>query len=711
MEDNQYTHVIDYSSVDKDLPIIRLNCLIKKEQQDRNQKNMFVISNTADIENLLRVAEYFYNNIFDYNNYLTIFKKNSVPEKQSILMIRHEKVNNATVLAVMEYDNRIIVLRKKEDFFQLRQAFESIRPELMLKKQGSNFLNLGDAIENFIPESKVVVNHIIDEKTEPDENLANSEEIFQEMFNTITTKNPFGADDQELSMLSDQNKGLQDKQQAISQLYEEYDQTMQNLQKKVIQLEKNGDDQSYEKFLNDTDIVFNKENTVLKLENSELKTQVEKSGQQQKVLQSQISEVEMTLESKKNEVLFFKEENENLRMNLDAKLVAYKQKLEDESKLKQEVESEKQISIQEKVFNKALKFQISKLIKEKMELENSSELKNVKERLKSAQATVTKQTNKLHDASDQDQEAQQKIVDLETRVFDLEKLNSELDSENKLRDEANVILQQSNMDFFGNGQQNNTVTTNNFGNITGDLIGDISQINPVLINTNMNYTNNIDNAPTNFNDMNNVNTRTNTEESKNDNKNFFPDMDDAPNRGMEYPGERDSIFLKEKIPVPVIPAENNVPKKKQDEKDRLIEYHPSGLLARRVSLRNNQFNGIYTEFFQNETPKLTCFYSNGVLTGFFEENYESGEPKSRLNFENGLKDGFCTFYRPNSSIEFEGTYKKGVAEGEGKTYFNNYMMEFEGIYQKNLRNGQGTLYNDNGGILYRGNWSNGNKTK
>jgi len=165
---------------------------------------------------------------------------------------------------------------------------------------------------------------------------------------------------------------------------------MQNLQKKVIQLEKNGDDQNYENFLNDTDIVFNKENTVLKLENSELKTQVEKSDQQQKVLQSQISELDMTMESQKKEVLYFKEENENLRTNLDAKLVAYKQKLEDESKLKQENELAKQTSSQEKVFNVALKSQISKLIKENMELENSSELKNIKERLKSAQATVTK---------------------------------------------------------------------------------------------------------------------------------------------------------------------------------------------------------------------------------------------------------------------------------------------------------------------------------
>jgi len=165
---------------------------------------------------------------------------------------------------------------------------------------------------------------------------------------------------------------------------------MQNLQKKVIQSEKNGDDQNYEKFLNDTDIVFNKENTVLKLENSELKTQVEKSDQQQKVLQSQISELDMTMESQKKEVLYFKEENENLRTNLDAKLVAYKQKLEDESKLKQENELAKQTSSQEKVFNVALKSQISKLIKENMELENSSELKNIKERLKSAQATVTK---------------------------------------------------------------------------------------------------------------------------------------------------------------------------------------------------------------------------------------------------------------------------------------------------------------------------------
>jgi len=165
---------------------------------------------------------------------------------------------------------------------------------------------------------------------------------------------------------------------------------MQNLQKKVIQSEKNGDDQNYEKFLNDTDIVFNKENTVLKLENSDLKTQVEKSDQQQKVLQSQISELDMTMESQKKEVLYFKEENENLRTNLDAKLVAYKQKLEDESKLKQENELAKQTSSQEKVFNVALKSQISKLIKENMELENSSELKNIKERLKSAQATVTK---------------------------------------------------------------------------------------------------------------------------------------------------------------------------------------------------------------------------------------------------------------------------------------------------------------------------------
>jgi len=142
---------------------------------------------------------------------------------------------------------------------------------------------------------------------------------------------------------------------------------MQNLQKKVIQSEKNGDDQNYEKFLNDTDIVFNKENTVLKLENSELKTQVEKSDQQQKVLQSQISELDMTMESQKKEVLYFKEENENLRTNLDAKLVAYKQKLEDESKLKQENELAKQTSSQEKVFNVALKSQISKLIKENME--------------------------------------------------------------------------------------------------------------------------------------------------------------------------------------------------------------------------------------------------------------------------------------------------------------------------------------------------------
>jgi len=193
------------------------------------------------------------------------------------------------------------------------------------------------------------------------------------------------------------------------------------------------------------------------------------------------------------------------------------------------------------------------------------------------------------------------------------------------------------MDFLDNDQQNSNISIIKCGDITGNLGGDINIGNFGMTNTNMNYTNNVGKFQTNRDNMDNVNTRTNFEESKNDNSNIISDMDDVPNRGMEYPGERDSVFFDEKIPVPVLPDGNNVLEKKQTEKERLIEYHDSGLLKRRVSLRNNQFNGIYTEFWPNEAPKLTCFYSKGVLTGFFEENYESGESKSRLNFENGIK--------------------------------------------------------------------------
>jgi MORN repeat protein len=85
---------------------------------------------------------------------------------------------------------------------------------------------------------------------------------------------------------------------------------------------------------------------------------------------------------------------------------------------------------------------------------------------------------------------------------------------------------------------------------------------------------------------------------------------------------------------------------------------------------NEQFEGLYREYFESGQKKLEYNYRLGKLNGECKEYYENGKLKAEYYCNNGEFDGLYKKYYPNGELETEYNYKDGKLEEEDKK--NNF---------------------------------------
>lgn len=85
---------------------------------------------------------------------------------------------------------------------------------------------------------------------------------------------------------------------------------------------------------------------------------------------------------------------------------------------------------------------------------------------------------------------------------------------------------------------------------------------------------------------------------------------------------------------------------------------------------NEQFEGLYREYFENGQKKLEYNYRLGKLNGECREYFENGKLKAEYYCNNGEFDGLYKKYYPNGELETEYNYKDGKLEEDKKNTFN-----------------------------------------
>ena len=110
----------------------------------------------------------------------------------------------------------------------------------------------------------------------------------------------------------------------------------------------------------------------------------------------------------------------------------------------------------------------------------------------------------------------------------------------------------------------------------------------------------------------------------------------------------------------------------------------------------------------NRKRKGKSYYSDGILE--FEGDYlfdkewngkmydKNGNIMCELN--NGK--GYIKRYNDKGGLVFEGEYINGDISGKAKEYYDNGQLEFEGEYLKRLRNGKGKEYDLDGKLIFEG---------
>lgn len=157
--------------------------------------------------------------------------------------------------------------------------------------------------------------------------------------------------------------------------------------------------------------------------------------------------------------------------------------------------------------------------------------------------------------------------------------------------------------------------------------------------------------------------------------------------------------------------------------DEFVEFHSNGKIAKCGKYFNGIEVGIWKEFNQDSTLKLTtrydtlnhiieirefdkdgfeyCYskhFTNNDRKGEEIRKYKSGKIKSVSTYKNRALDGvFCSYYS-NGQIENQSFYINGELNGEVKYFYKNGQLESICNYKSGFRNGV-FLYYDSLGTL------------
>tara|TARA_B100000959_G_C14501411_1_gene427359 strand:- start:39 stop:431 length:393 start_codon:yes stop_codon:yes gene_type:complete len=95
-------------------------------------------------------------------------------------------------------------------------------------------------------------------------------------------------------------------------------------------------------------------------------------------------------------------------------------------------------------------------------------------------------------------------------------------------------------------------------------------------------------------------------------------------------------------------------------KEELIESrYDSGQLMIRGYMKDGEYVGKWTQWYENGLKWMEYSYKNGKRDGKWTEWHENGQKKREETYKNGKRDGKWTGWYENGQKDLERTYKDG----------------------------------------------------
>jgi len=133
----------------------------------------------------------------------------------------------------------------------------------------------------------------------------------------------------------------------------------------------------------------------------------------------------------------------------------------------------------------------------------------------------------------------------------------------------------------------------------------------------------------------------------------------------------------------------------------IVFYDSTGRKEREITHLNNQVNGIYILFENNEKSDTIYLenYKNGKPDGVKVEFYQNSKRAKVINYQNGLLHGAHQTFNENGKIEISFFYKNGKKHGKWHIFYPDGKEARVEEWQDGLKNGEFKTCDEFGKII------------
>ncbi|MEN9303729.1 MAG: hypothetical protein RL264_2158 [Bacteroidota bacterium] len=128
----------------------------------------------------------------------------------------------------------------------------------------------------------------------------------------------------------------------------------------------------------------------------------------------------------------------------------------------------------------------------------------------------------------------------------------------------------------------------------------------------------------------------------------------------------------------------------------LFENNPTNDTLKLITYKNNVYNGVQKEYYDNNKLAKIVNYKDAILHGIYRTyNYE-GKIEMDMNYSEGKKNGTWKFYYPDGKEARIENWSMGIKNGEFRTNNEKGEILSQEFYKKNVPDGKFILNYANG---------------
>lgn len=121
--------------------------------------------------------------------------------------------------------------------------------------------------------------------------------------------------------------------------------------------------------------------------------------------------------------------------------------------------------------------------------------------------------------------------------------------------------------------------------------------------------------------------------------------------------------------------------------------------------------GLYEEYFENGSLKVTCNYLNDEINGVWEKYYDTGEKEWGVVYVDGYRQGSYEQFNKNGLIIIKGKNFEDYKSGKEQQYDENGNIIWEGEYENGQLNDTWSQYDNKGNEINKLKFNNGELKK